>query len=157
MKHRFRFAVGFWMLFGLISCVLGQTSRGTITGTVTDSTGALVSKATVKITETNTNVSRQTTTNEVGIYRFDAVDLGVYTVSVSASGFATENLTGVDVQAAHTLSLNFALKVGTANEVVTVEASGIEVALQTSEQVRGANFSTQSITTLPVAGGDSLT
>src|SRR5215472_17147091 len=143
-----------WMLAGV--CI-SQTSRGTLTGTVTDSSGAVIPKAAVKFTEVNTNVSRQTTTNDAGIYRFDAVDLGTYTVSVSVVGFASENQTGVEVQAAHTRNLDFSLKVGTAKEIVTVEGAAGTVALQTSEQVRGENFSTQSIATLPVVAGDSLT
>ena|SRR5215472_16846053 len=55
--------------------VVGQTSRGTLTGTVTDNTGAVVAKATVKITQLGTGAIRQTTTNSAGIYRFDAVEL----------------------------------------------------------------------------------
>jgi outer membrane receptor protein involved in Fe transport len=148
---------GLTLVLFLVTMAIAQTSRGTLTGTVTDTSGAVVTKATVKITETNTNVSRQTTTNGAGIYRFDAVDLGTYTVTVGAQGFATEDRTGVEIQAAHTLNLDFALKVGAATEVVTVEASGIQIALQTSEQVRGENFSAQTIATLPVVGGDSLT
>src|SRR5260370_9024110 len=61
------------------------------------------------------------------------------------------------VGAAGTLDINFYLKVGTASETVTVEASNTEIALQTSEQVRGANFSTQSVENLPILGADSLT
>src|SRR6266852_7103227 len=76
---------------------LAQTSRGALTGTVTDSAHAVVPNATVKITQQGTGTLRQTTTNSVGIYRFDAVDLGTYLVSAQAKGFATEQQTNVQI------------------------------------------------------------
>jgi outer membrane receptor protein involved in Fe transport len=145
------------MLLALVSTLMAQTSRGTLTGIVSDTTGAVVNGATVTITQQGTGVRRQTTTNSVGIYRFDAVDLGIYQVSSTAPGFATEDKTGVEIQAAHTTNIDFQLKVGAAKEVVTVEATGIEIGLQTSEQVHSQTFSTKEIATLPVVGGDSLT
>jgi hypothetical protein len=144
-------------LFLFVSAATAQTSRGTITGTVSDSTGAVVANAAVTITEQGTGVSRQTSTNSAGIYRFDAVDLGTYTVAVKAPGFATADKTGVEIQAAHTTNIDFGLKVGTTQEVVTVEATGAEVGLQTSEQVHSATFSAMSVSTMPVVAGDSLT
>ena len=135
----------------------GQTSRGTLTGVVTDSSGAVVAKASVTITQSGTNLKRQSTTNEAGVYRFDAVDLGTYFLSVQASGFRTRDTTGVEIEAAHTTKIDVSLEVGSASETVTVEASAFEVQLQTSEQVRGANFSDRTVENLPIAGLDSLT
>jgi outer membrane receptor protein involved in Fe transport len=117
----------------------------------------VVSNATVKITEGATGVTRQTTTNEAGIYRFDAINLGTYSLSVQAKGFATQNQTGVEVQAARTLNINFVLKVGASAETVTVEASAGQIQLDTSEQTRGSHFETQTIQDLPITGRDSLT
>src|SRR3989449_6493718 len=141
---------------GLASGTMAQTSRGTVTGVVTDATGAVIAKATVTLTQKGTNAKRETTTNEAGIYRFDAVDLGTYTLSVQASGFATEERIGIDILAARTLDFDFAMKVGTSKETVTVEGVSTEIALQTSEQVRGATFSPQSVSNLPVVAGEAL-
>src|SRR5437763_11979145 len=157
MRYRFTLLYGLLVLFAFLSTAIAQTSRGTLSGTVTDTSGAVVTNATVTIKQTTTGVTRQTTTNAAGLYRFDAVDLGLYTVSIQAAGFGPEEKTGIEVQAARTSNVSFSLKVGAAKEVVTVEASGYEVALQTSEQVRGANFSTVPIQNLPLAGLDSLT
>ncbi|HWZ42599.1 MAG TPA: TonB-dependent receptor, partial [Candidatus Saccharimonadales bacterium] len=157
MRFQIRIAIGLLLLMALLATAFSQTSRGTLTGTVIDISGAVVSNANVTIKQQGTGVERQTTSNSAGIYRFDAVELGVYSVKVQAPGFAAEEKTGVEIQAAHTLGINFALTVGGAKETVTVEATGVEVALQTTEQVRGENFSTQTISTLPVLGGDSLT
>jgi outer membrane receptor protein involved in Fe transport len=156
-SRHLRFAGILTLCLLLATAVTAQTSRGTLTGTVADTTGAVIKGATVTITQAGTGVKRQTTTNASGIYRFDAVDLGTYQVSSTASGFATEDKTGVEIQAAHTTDIDFSLKVGVTREVVTVEATGVEVGLQTSEQVHSETFSTKEIATLPVLGGDSLT
>src|SRR5262245_58252414 len=64
-----------------------QTSRGTVSGTVTDPSGAVVTDASVALTHTETGVRRTTATNEAGIYRVDAVDLGRYELKVTHPGF----------------------------------------------------------------------
>src|SRR5262249_1430952 len=113
--------------------------------------------ASVTIIQQGTAVRRQTTTNSVGLYRFDAVDLGIYQVSSTAPGFATEDKTGVEITAAHTTNIDFQLKVRAAKEGVTGAATGAEVGLQTSEQVHSETFSPKQIATLPIVAGDSLT
>jgi hypothetical protein len=149
--------VAFLVFFAGVPVGQSQTSRGTVTGTVTDPSGAAIASATVTIKQAGTNVTRQTTTNEAGIYRFDAVDLGTHTLSVRAVGFAAEDTTGIEIQAAHTINIDVSLKLGATSDLVTVEASSLEVALQTSEQVRGANLSEHTIGNLPITGLDSLT
>lgn len=157
MRSPLRFVYG-WLLVTLLGATLiAQTSRGTLTGTVVDTSGAVVANATVKITESETGVTRQTTTNGAGIYRFDAVDLGTYTVSIQARGFGGAAKSGVTIEAAHVTNIDFSLKVGTTQETVTVEASNIEIGLQTSEQVRGETISTIEVANLPLVGQDSLT
>ncbi len=66
-----------------------QSSRGTVTGLITDTSKAAVGSATVDLTNEDTKVSRSSTTNGDGVYRFDAVDPGNYTVRVTAPGFKT--------------------------------------------------------------------
>lgn len=149
--------IGFVLLALMASSAIAQTSRGTITGTVRDSSNAVIHDATVTIIQADTTVSRNTTTNSDGIFRFDAVDLGTYKVSVQAAGFASEIKTGVIVQAARTVDLDFSLKVGTAKETVTIEASAAEIGLQTADQTRGEILSKVAIQNLPLTGGDSLT
>src|SRR6266481_7881373 len=157
MNMKRPFFRGLLLLLALFSTAFAQTSRGTLTGTVRDTTGAVVKNATVKITQQGTGTTRQTTTNDAGIYRFEGVDLGTYTVSAQGAGFRTEDKTGVEIQSARTANIDFALNVGAAKEIVTVEATGIEVGLDTTQQVRGDIFSTRTIQSLPIIGGDSLT
>jgi len=159
-KPSIRFVGPIVLLLLLIFTARGsfsQTSRGTLTGIVTDKSGAVITNASVAITEKDTNVKRQTTTNNAGVYRFDAVDLGTYTLTVQASGFRSSDTNGVEIQAAHTTNIDIGLEIGASSERVTVEASAFEVTLQTSEQVRGANFSDHTVENLPITGLDSLT
>jgi hypothetical protein len=156
-KFQLRSALGVLLLAFMCATAFAQTSRGTLTGTVTDSSNAVVVDATVKLTEAATGVSRQTSTNAAGIYRFDAVDLGTYKLSIEAKGFASQSQTGIQVQAAHTLNIDVSLKVGSSAETVTVEANAGQIQLDTSEQTRGGHFESRTIEDLPITGRDSLT
>lgn len=141
------------LMFGSLAAV-AQTSRGTVTGSVTDPSGAVVPGATVVLTDKATNVSRETKTTPTGIYRFDAVNLGTYDLTIEAAGFNKVTMTGINVQANVAANLDAKLTIGT-TESVTIEASS-EQALQTTEQVRGRNIGTKSLTELPIGGQNSL-
>jgi outer membrane receptor protein involved in Fe transport len=127
-----------------------------VSGTVVDATGAVVPNAQVKLTEVATKVTRNTITNSAGLYRFDAVDLGECQLEVSAPGFQTMTVTGIEVRANQTSSQDFTMKVGTSSEKVEVTAAASAVALQTDDQVRGANIDAQRIMQLPISGQNSL-
>jgi len=159
MRSVFRRFAGVLPIVLLLAVVASSqvSTRGTVSGAVTDPTSAVVANADVVLTEPATGVSRHATTNGAGIYRFEAVDLGTYTIEVQAPGFATVRKDGIEVQAARQVAVDFAMKVGTGTEVVNVEATPAEVQLQTTEQVRSAHISSQQITNLPLIGLDSLT
>ena len=76
-----------------------QTSRGTVTGTVLDPTGAVVAGAHVSLTGVETGVKLTTASNDAGVYRFDAVDLGVYELQATHPGFRTYAGSGIRVEA----------------------------------------------------------
>src|SRR5712664_4064090 len=119
MKLRVPFilAISLSLLFLASVIANGQTSRGTLTGTVTDSSGGVIAKATITITQAGTNVTRQSTSNEAGIYRFDAVDLGTYTLSVQASGFTRGEVTSVEIQAALSSNVTATPKIYTLSQL----------------------------------------
>jgi hypothetical protein len=133
-----------------------QTSRGTVTGVVTDPSGAVVPNAKVTLTQKETNVTRETATNSAGLYRFDAVNLGTYQVKISAAGFSNANALGIEVRANQTSTQDFTLTVGSQNQTVEVAADAAAVQLQTDEQLRGANIGTRALTDLPISGQNSL-
>src|SRR5262245_14559001 len=87
------------MIAILAITALAQTSRGTVSGIVTDPTGAVVPGASITLTNDQTGVSRTTTANGEGFYRFDAVDLGPYSVKIAATGFGNVAKTNIVVSA----------------------------------------------------------
>ena len=146
MRSRLFIAVAMSLLCAITA--LAQTSRGTVTGSVTDPNGAVIPGAEVQLKNTATNQIRTAATNDSGLFRFEAVDLAVYDVSIRAKGFKTVTNTGVLVQANRASTIDTQLELGTAEIVVDVSAVGGEL-LQTSEPVRGGNFSSLQVTTLP--------
>ena len=146
---RFVFALLTLLLF--VAGALAQTSRGNISGTVTDTNGAVISGAAITITNTATGVSRKSTSNDEGLYRFDAVDLGTYSVEIGGTGFSTITTTGVIVLANQTSTADAQLKPG--QQQVTVDvAADAGTLLQTEAPVRGGNITTAQVTELPFAG-----
>lgn len=125
-----------------------QTSRGTVTGTVTDQNGAVVSGAEVELKNAATNQMRTTKTNDTGLYRLDAVDLAVYDLTIKAKGFRTVTNTGLEIQANRATNIDVQLEVGTAEIVVAVSASTFEL-LQKTDPVRGGNFTPRQLLNLP--------
>jgi Carboxypeptidase regulatory-like domain/TonB-dependent Receptor Plug Domain len=139
------------LLLSLALVVQAQTSRGNVSGVVTDAAGARIPGATVTLTNTETTVSRTATTNDEGFYRFDAVDLGPYSVAISAAGFGALTKTGVVVNANQTSAVDAELSPG--GQQVTVDVvSEAGAALQTEAPVRGGNIGTTQVTELPFSG-----
>ncbi len=147
----------FSILFVVISSmlVLAQTSRGIVSGIVKDQNGAVVPGAEVTLTNLETTVGRSVVTNDDGFYRFDAVDLGTYSVRIAATNFGAATKTGIVVNANQTSSIDAELIPGSQQVVVEVTAdAGAE--LQTEAPVRGGNISPKQITELPVAGNNPV-
>ena len=128
-----------------------STSSGSIQGTVTDQSGAVIGGATVTLTDTATNTSRTDTSNAAGRYVFVDVTPGAYTLLVDKKGFsATKTQTTVTVGV--TLTVNIALQVGGSNVVVEVTANGTE--LQTTNATVGNTVTAIAIDNLPSIGRD---
>ncbi|HEX4951178.1 MAG TPA: carboxypeptidase regulatory-like domain-containing protein [Blastocatellia bacterium] len=141
------------LLLALFTCylaALAQTSRGTVSGIVSDQTGAVIANATVTLTNNDTGVSRSTVTNSEGLYRFDAVDLGIYTVKINASGFALLSKNNVSVSANQIATVDAQLAPGTQEIAVDITAE-TGASLQTEAPVRGGNINSVQITELPIA------
>ena len=97
------------VVFPLVVAAQSQATTGIIRGTVTDPSGAAVANATVALREVNTGFSRQTVTNERGIYTASLLPLGTYDVSARAVGFTETRRTGVRVGVGETVNLNLQL------------------------------------------------
>src|SRR5580692_10998655 len=129
-----------------------STSSGTVAGSVTDQSNAVVPGATVTLTDSSTNVARTTTTNKEGRYIFVDVSPGVYNLAVTKSGFATTKTEKQEVKVGESITLNLSLQVGGANVVVEVSATGTE--LQTMNATVGNTVTAIAIDNLPSIGRD---
>src|SRR5579863_1401860 len=131
-----------------------STNSGTIVGTVTDSSGAVVGSATVTLTDAATKSSRSTNTNDAGRYTFVDVDPGAFTLSVSKDGFTTTK-TQLTVTVGSSATVNLSLRVGGGNVVVEVTAATNE--LQTMNATVGNTLTSAAIDALPSIGRDVST
>src|ERR1700730_8816849 len=122
----------FAMLLALTAGAWGQ-DNASITGTVSDRTGAMVANANISLTNTATGQTRQVTSNSTGDYLFPNVGVGSYTLEASVAGFQKYTKTGIVVNVAQTLKEDIALAVGNTKETVTVEADALQVQAETNE------------------------
>lgn len=114
--------------------VHAQQLTATLSGVVTDSSGAVIPNATVTITQTSTNAVRTTQSDASGSYAVTNLPASTYTVSVFSSGFETYVAKNVVLNVAERRGLNVQLKAGSTSTTVTVEAATIAVDTESSAQ-----------------------
>lgn len=130
--------------------VFGQVDEGAITGTVEDSTGAVVPNVHVTLLNTDVGLSLETISNGSGVYTFSPVRIGHYTVTFAAKGFATTTQTNLTVTVSQVLQVNAQLKPGSATE--TVEVTAAPPTMQTDEASVGQTIGTEAVNNLPLNG-----
>src|SRR4029450_9032540 len=119
MRNRFCLAV---LLF-CPAIVLGQATFGTITGTVTDSTGAVVPNTQVQVTNQGTNISRTSTTGAAGTYEVPNLNAGIYRVTSKAAGFKSSVVPKIEVTAFRIVRGAWRREVGEVGTEVTVQGA----------------------------------
>ncbi len=129
-----------------------QTFRGGINGVVTDSSGAVVAGADVEASNTATGVSHKTVSTSAGEYSFQDLPLGTYKVTVTASGFKSEIVSNVPVQAGAIYTLPIKVSIQAAGE--TVEVSASELTLDTTSTTQVAEVGGQELQDTPLNGRD---
>jgi hypothetical protein len=142
------------VLFLLSALAVGQLNQGSIAGNVVDPTGALVAGAKLTAKGQSTGTSYQAISSSAGSFRFPNVNIGVYDISVSASGFKTTTLTGVVVQVATTSVLDVKLATGSFNESIVVNAEAPTVQSESSDI--GTVVGEKQILDLPLALGSTV-
>jgi Carboxypeptidase regulatory-like domain/TonB dependent receptor len=132
-----------------------QQTLGGIVGTVTDSTGSTLPGVAVKVENDGTHLIRNTESNSSGSYAFPNLPIGTYTLTFTRAGFSIAHFPGINVQADRTLTLPAQLAVGTVADSVTVEASPLMNAVDTTNgyvldksQIENAPLPTGSFTGL---------
>jgi hypothetical protein len=133
------------------AAVLLAQDSASITGTVTDTSGALVPGATVVLTNKATNLTYKTVSNGTGSYTIPNVTPGPgYTETVSRDGFKTTVLSGLYINVASTRTQNVKLTVGSVAQTVSVSAANEDVTLDTTDATIGNNFQVQFLNDLPI-------
>ncbi|HKI00261.1 MAG TPA: TonB-dependent receptor [Candidatus Sulfotelmatobacter sp.] len=146
---RFRIAV-FLMLLVLAPGLIWAGINGSISGLVTDASGAVVSGASVTATNTQTGVQSKATTDAKGFYNFPSLLIGTYDVEISQAGFKTYRQTGLAIDANSALRVDAVLQVGAINEKIEVSTDSVHVETESTQM--GEVISGKTMTAVPLNG-----
>ena len=141
------------VLVSLFSVLFAQAPVGTISGTVTDASGAVVPNASINITDKSNGSIRNVTANAAGLFSAPALPPGEYDVKIEMSGFRTV-VRPAQVVAGSTTTVDVSLPIGTAREVVTVEGASAQITFD-SHEVAGI-IARETIQDIPLNGRSSL-
>jgi hypothetical protein len=140
-----------FLLLGCASMWGQATAVGTVQGTVTDKSQAVIKGADVTITNKDTGATRTTKTNDAGEYRVD-VQPGVYNVKIAAKGFSAAQAKDVEVAIGRTATQNFAMSPGGVSE--TIEVTAVAPLMDQTKMDVSTNITPQQIQDLPLIGRD---
>jgi hypothetical protein len=156
-QHACRWSHSFALLaFMLITSIalMAQSDLASVTGLVSDATGAVVPNSVVTITSETTGLTRSVATNSAGLYLMPGIAPGKYTISVQAAGFGKYVKTGINVDPALTHTENLVLTVGEVTQSVEVAAE--EQSLQTDSATLGRVVSSNQVANLPLNGRNPI-
>jgi Carboxypeptidase regulatory-like domain/TonB dependent receptor len=150
-----------WVQFLLLMAVVAatvslgraQTVTGSVRGTITDPTGAVIANATVTVTNLNTGIKSITKTNVDGLYSVDFLPIGRYVVTVTSSGFAEETSSPFQLEIDQQATINVPMRVNTASTQVTVSFDVAPI-LNTESPTLGVTVSGNTIASMPLNGRD---
>jgi hypothetical protein len=129
---------------------LGQTVTGSITGQVTDSSGAVIVGANVTAENTATSLKTSAKTNGSGVYSIRFLPIGTYTVTIDAAGFSTQQVPSFSLEIDQTAKIDASLKIGAAS-TVTVQSDTHPI-LDTTDSTLGNTLSANEIANIPLNG-----
>ncbi len=140
------------VLFACAVLAPAQTFRGSISGVLSDSSGAALPAATVRLESPGTGLTRTVTANNSGEYLFADLPVGTYTISVSHTGFESKRVANVEVAVSKVTNLNLQLGVAQQQQVIEVMASA--VTLETTSSSLVGVVDTKTVADLPMNGRD---
>ena len=153
IKHAFFVLMGSLLMAG---AVWAQVSRGTITGIVTDPSGAVVPNVAITVTNTETGVSNQVTTNSSGVYSVPLLPVGTYRVTAERTGFKKYVRSGIIVQVGETARLDIAMVLGATTQSVQVTGQAPMLKRETADL--GTTVNSREVEDLPLTSfGDQRT
>ena len=143
-------------LLTLFSMKVAAQDLASLTGVVTDSTGAVIPGAAVRLIDTKTNTSYEAKTNDVGAYTFSKVLPGPgYSLTVSKEGFQNEVISNIYIGVEGTHTQNAQLRIGRATDTVEVNGSGSQVSLDTTDTAVSSTLDMALVHELPLAIRDN--
>jgi outer membrane receptor protein involved in Fe transport len=131
---------------------LAQTFRGTINGSVTDASGAVIPGAKIVAINVATSASYQTVSSGAGEFTFADLPLGIYKINITATGFQTTDINNVELAAGTVRTLP--IKLSIAQQATTVEVSADALALDTTSVVQTATLDGAALQDVPLNGRD---
>ncbi len=146
------FALLAFLCPGAHPAIAQNTSSGTIIGTVTDPTGAVIPAATITVTDPTTKDKRTTTSNKEGQFVVTDVQPGNYDLTAAKPGFSTDQITGLTISVGTQTTANFKMAVGAESTTVEVTASNAD--LQTMNASTGTTVDPALVESLPAIGRD---
>jgi hypothetical protein len=144
-----------FLCFLLAAHAFGQSSNATVSGTASDSSGALIPGVTVTATNTQTGIVTTVITNESGTYNFASLQPGIYDFSAELSGFQTQSYSAFQLGLSQQVRLNFTLQVGGVTQSVDVSVAADTLLAATSSSVGGV-LPEYKMRDLPTIGRDAL-
>ena len=146
----------FWIRISLIallaSGLFGQAFRGNLDGIVTDASGAVLPGATVQLSNPSTGSSQTATSGSNGSYLFPELAVGVYSLTVTASGFQTKKIDNIEIAVSKTTDLN--VQMGVAQQTSTVEVSAAAVSVDATSSALTEVVNRREVQDLPMNGRD---
>jgi len=140
------------ILLGFVVNATGQADQGTITGVIQNSSGAVISDASVTLANQDTGQVLKTRTNASGVYFFSPIKIGNYSVTASSQGFGSTTLTGLKLSMQQVLNAGITLKPGNISE--TIAATATAPLIQSEESTTSQTTGAQSINKVPLSGGN---
>ena len=153
--RRFRFGNVLLLILSIMafsSPGFAQQTTATIIGNVTDSTGASVTGAIVRATNTATNGVRTAVTDSGGQYSVPALQAGTYSIAIETKGFQSQKIDGVILDASQTARQDFKVVPGDVAQTITVESGSLGAVLQTENGAVGEIVNAKKIEDLPLNG-----
>jgi len=141
---------GLLAVFGMLAH--SQTFRGALAGAVTDSSGAALSEALVKLDNPATGFTRSVTATSSGEYNFPDLPVGVYSLTVSHPGFETRKIDNIEIAVTRTTNIN--VQLGLAQQQQLIEVSAAAVNLETTNSDLSAVVNDKAVEDMPINGRD---
>ncbi len=143
-------AIAMFGIFTLATETRAQMTRGVISGTVRDTTGASIPDAQVRVTDPQTSLAREATTNGEGFFRIGALEPGIYTVTVEKTGFAKIENRAVTVQQSNETTFDVELTAGSVSGTVDVTAEQEAITLNKTNGTIGSISTARQVVELPL-------